>query len=364
GQPTIARFHDGDWYMIFGNGYDSVNGDAVLYMYNINTKTLLKFDTKVGTSGVSGTTTSNGMSTPVPVDYNGDRVTDAIYAGDLQGNLWKVDVSSSDPANWKFALTTSGNPTPLFTATDSSNNAQPITDRPQVGLDSSGRVMVYFGTGTYYQVGDNAVPNNPPVQSFYGIVDNQSGSSSNVVTRSELLQQSIIGTATVNGTTYRITSDNKMTSGQMGWYMDLDYPSADGERVVSPGILTGGRIIFTTVIPQGDACEYGGTSWLMELDSSTGSRLTTESPFDLNGDNKVDSSDLVTITNSDGTTSQVAVGGKQSNVGIIQTPGIITAGQLQYKYYSGSTGKIGETVESASSDQGGRLSWQQLLPKQ
>jgi type IV pilus assembly protein PilY1 len=92
--------------------------------------------------------------------------------------------------------------------------------------------------------------------------------------------------------------------------------------------------------------------------------LTNESPFDLDGNNKIDNSDLVTITNPDGTTSVVAVSGKQSNVGIIQTPGIISAGEIQYKYYSGSTGKIGETVESASSSQGGRLSWQQLLPKQ
>lgn len=381
GQPTIARFHDGDWYMIFGNGYNSTNGDAVLYMYNINTKTLRKFDTKVGTSGVSGTGTPNGLSSPIPVDYNNDRITDAIYAGDLQGNLWKLDVSSSNSANWGFALKTgdspSGNPVPLFQAHDDSGNLQPITERPQVGLDNTGRVMVYFGTGTYYQVGDNTVPSNPAIQSFYGIVDTQSGKvATNVVTRStdpatnQLLQQTILSQQTVSGTPYRITSDNQMTSGQEGWYIDLYYKDASnnvtdpGERVVSEAVLSGGRIIFTTVIPEGDACQYGGTSWLMEMDSSTGSRLTNESPFDLDGNNKIDNSDLVTITNPDGTTSVVAVSGKQSNVGIIQTPGIISAGEIQYKYYSGSTGKIGETVESASSSQGGRLSWQQLLPKQ
>ncbi|MGH8370317.1 MAG: pilus assembly protein, partial [Gammaproteobacteria bacterium] len=145
GQPTIARFHDGDWYMIFGNGYSSPNGHAVLYMYNLNTKTLLKFDT-----GVGSTTSPNGMSTPVPIDFNADRVTDAIYVGDLQGNLWKIDVSSSTPGSggavlakvnqWGFAYSSGTSPAALFHAEDDSSNDQPITSRPQVARDTLGRV--------------------------------------------------------------------------------------------------------------------------------------------------------------------------------------------------------------------------------
>jgi len=46
-------------------------------------------------------------------------------------------------------------------------------------------------------------------------------------------------------------------------------------------------------------------------------------------------------------------------VGIIQTPAIISAGELQYKYFSGSSGNRSMVVESGGSS-GGRLSWQQL----
>ena len=38
-------------------------------------------------TGVGG---DNGLSSPTPVDVDGDRITDYIYAGDLQGNMWKI----------------------------------------------------------------------------------------------------------------------------------------------------------------------------------------------------------------------------------------------------------------------------------
>ncbi|HEX7964782.1 MAG TPA: PilC/PilY family type IV pilus protein [Gammaproteobacteria bacterium] len=354
GQPTIARMHDGKWYVIFGNGYNSPNQHAVIYMYRISDGTLLKFDSKVG--GI------NGMSTPNPVDYNGDRITDAVYAGDLLGNVWKLDTSDANPSNWTYATYGTGGPAPLFTAVDANSNVQPITERLQVGKNSAGQVMVFFGTGTYFLTGDNAVPSNPPVQAFYGIIDDKGNTAADQVQQSALLQQTVLQEKTVNGTPLRITSTNPMTSDNQGWYINLDYPKAQGERVVSDAVLDNGRVIFTTVIPQGTACQYGGISWLMELDIDNGGRLDV-SPFDTNGDGKVDGNDFVSVDLVDdkGNTVTVSVpaSGKQSNVGIIKTPGIISAGTLEYKYYSGSTGAIGMTVESANSS-GGRQSWQQL----
>ncbi|HSN18544.1 MAG TPA: PilC/PilY family type IV pilus protein [Gammaproteobacteria bacterium] len=354
GQPSIARMHDGDWYMIWGNGVNSTNQRAVLYMYNINTGSLLTFDSKSGSS-----TSPNGMFSPAPVDYDGDRIADAIYAGDLLGHMWKIDVSSTNSSQWDFSFKSGSTPQALFTATDANGNVQPITDRPQVGLSSTGSVMVYFGTGTYFQTGDNSVAANPPVMSFYGIIDD----ATNQVLRSNLLQQSIVLENSVNGTNFRVTTAYTLSSTQQGWYLDLNYPTAQGERVVSNPVLDNGRVIFTTLIPQGNACEYGGISWLMELNGDTGGQLTV-SPFDVNGDGKVNTNDYVTVTYTDpktgqSVTSSVPVSGKQSDVGIIQTPGIISAGELEYKYYSGSSGKIGMTVESTTAT-GGRLSWQQL----
>lgn len=373
-EPTIVRMHDGDWYALFGNGYNSTNQQAVIYLYNINTKTLYKYSTGIGSS-----TSPNGMSSPSPVDYNGDRITDAIYAGDLLGNLWKLDVSGSTPSSWKF--TTYGNSvaTPLFTGHDSSGNVQPITVRPQVGLNASGQVMIYFGTGTYFLTGDNTVNSNPPVMSFYGIIDDKGNAAADQVKgssntdRSELLQQFIVATTlnTTSGNTFRTNTAYTMTSSDRGWFFDLETPStttpttwtAQGERAVSDAVLDLGRVVFTTLIPQGNACAFGGQSFLMEVDMNSGGNLPA-SPFDTNGNGVVNNADLMQVTYTDPATNQkvtktVAVSGQQSNVGIIKTPGIITSGQLQYKYYSGSTGSIGMTTESGSSSSQ-RVSWQEL----
>ncbi|MFI4967757.1 MAG: pilus assembly protein [Gammaproteobacteria bacterium] len=357
GQGTIVRLHDGDWYVMFGNGYNSTNQHAVLYLYNIRTKTIKKFDTLVGSIA-----SPNGMSAPAPADYDGDRITDAVYAGDLRGNVWKIDVSNTDNTKWGFTFTSSGNPAPLFTAKDSSGNVQPITDRLQVGLSKVGDVMVFFGTGTYFLTGDNTVGSTPPVQSFYGIIDDRGTASADQVSRSNLLQQFIVGESTVLGRNFRTTTAYSMTTGQQGWYVDLNFPSALGERVVSDPALDFTRIIFTTLIPQGNACQFGGTSWLMELDSTTGAQLTAS--LDTNGDGTVNSNDYVTVTYTDpktghSVTTTSAVAGEQSNVGIIKTPGIISNGGTDYLIASGSTGGKGEFKQKGASPDS-RLSWQQL----
>ena len=51
-------------------------------------------------------TWDNGLSTPTFVDIDADRIVDYAYAGDLYGNMWKFDLRSADPANWKVAYGT------------------------------------------------------------------------------------------------------------------------------------------------------------------------------------------------------------------------------------------------------------------
>ena len=320
------------------------------------------------------------------MDKNNDKMVDAIYAGDLLGNLWKFDVSSSTPGNWKIAYGSTSAPAPLFVAcTDSSNcnsTRQPITAKPQVGnvgslqtvSGSPSGVMVYFGTGKYFEdVIDNDV-SNAQTQSFYGIWDNNA-----VVSRSNLQQQSIIAEVISGGFNLRATTDTSVNyPTQKGWYMDLLEPSAtasNGERVVSAPLLRDGRIIFVTLIPIPplstiDICGTGSgvTSWLMELDGVTGKRLPATgggAPWDINGDGVINASDLITVNGQ-----PIAPSGKQSTVGGVKTPGVVRNGQLEYKYTSGTQeAKLEVTTEKGGGGGGGgggsstsgRQSWRQLF---
>lgn len=216
--------------------------------------------------------------------------------------------------------------------------------------------MVYFGTGKYFEVSDGTVPPSPQIQSFYGVRDEGTA----VTGRSSLQSQTILFEGSVtfgaNSEDVRAISSNTVNyATKKGWYLDLAYSgTATAERVVSYALLRHGRVIFTTLIPSQNPCDSGGSSWLMELDAVSGGRLAY-TVLDMNDDGEFDSADYVTL--ADGTT--VPVSGNRSEEGIIRTPGIVSAGDREYKYASGSSGGVERTVEKGDPD-AGRQSWRQL----
>ncbi|WP_131780981.1 pilus assembly protein [Legionella gresilensis] len=362
GQASIVRLANGQWAAIFGNGYNntysdsnvSSTGNAVIYVVNIDTGAIIKkFDTKVGmSSDPLNLARPNGMSSPTVVDTDGNMIADLIYAGDLFGNVWKIDISSANPSLWDFSFKNgSGNPAPFFVAKDSTGKRQPITTRPTVSRVnfSTGGLQIYIGTGKYIE---NADKTDLSIQSIYALRDD----TNTVITgREQLLQQTIIA----EQTNLRITSDNAITN-QRGWYMDLIYNGqAQGERTISDMIYLNGRIIFTTVIPNTDPCDYGGTSWLMELNANTGGRLNFN-VFDLNQDGQFNSADGVTITTQDGQQLSTTASGLKSEVGLTATPAILNAGSKEYKYLAGTSGSMQKVNENPGQQAYGRQSWRQL----
>ena len=148
--------------------------------------------------------------------------------------------------------------------------------------------------------------------------------------------------------------------------MDLlspNTPTFRGEMQVSDSVLRNGRIVFTTLIPDADPCSAGGTSWLMEMDALSGSRLL-DSPFDNNRDGQFTSADFVSVT-IDGVPMTIPVSGMQSEVGIAQQPGILSGDSLEFKYLSGTTANAsGSNIQIAVENPGpnarGRQSWRQI----
>lgn len=362
GVPVIARTQNDTWVAIFGNGYDSNSGRAALYVVNAATGHLIK---KIPTAA---TDTGNGLSAPAVIVDANRRVT-MVYAGDLKGNLWKFDLNNSNDDNWGVAYSSgSGNSAvaaPLFTARNAAGQVQPITSGLEVGSHPSGGLMVYFGTGKYFENSDNVVGASPQIQSFYGIWDkscntgncaDMTGGRITSTNRSLLQVQSITHEVTDTNADYRVTTTNTVDwTAKRGWYMNLVPPSgtAQGERAVSLPLLRAGRIIFPTVIPSTDPCLAGGNSWLMELDAFSGGRLNY-AVFDKNDDGNFNAGDKVACE-----AETCDASGRKSSEGIIKTPGIISAGETEYKYAGGSSGNILVVKEKGSLKEG-RMSWRQL----
>ena len=348
----IAKMANGKWAVIFGNGYNnteadghaSTTGHAYLYILFIEdgvdgTWTLgtdyIKLDT-----GVGSVLTPNGMATPNPIDTDGDGDIDLIYAGDLQGNLWKFDVSNAATHNWENPISGSH---PLFKSQN-----QPITSIPLVTGHPDGGYMIGFGTGKYMELTDITSTGG---QTFYALRDDgTSNIKINGRAFGQLVEQTIERTKAINGDMYRFTSDHPIDfTNKKGWFMDLP---ESGERIDVNPIIRDGRFIFITRTPSSAMCDAGGSSWLMELNYLTGGRLDI-SPFDITGDSKIDQNDI-----DGGQTPS----GLQIIGGMVATPTPIdtAAPTIEYKVLVDTSGEIQSIAESKKPTYKGRISWREL----
>lgn len=332
----IVRMNDGKWAAIVGNGYNnteadgnaSTTGHAVLYILYLNGPTggtwtqgtdYIKITTNSGTPG-----SPNGLSTPRPFDENGDGKVDSIYAGDLNGNLWKFDVAGATSSTW--AMGNAG--LPVFTAVRG-GVPQPITSTPVVLRHPLGGNFITFGTGKFIETADAAGPFT--TQSLYGVYDNPPGGT---VALGSLVQQTITDTVQglqpdpnnpgqfiVSGITFRTGSSNPVdyTAGDKGWYMDLP---ATGETVPFNPLPTGGQVLYNTVIPSTNPCEFGGESFIMALNPFTGAASSLGN-FDTDNDGNF--SGPQTVQNSSGAQVAAAPIGVKSTVGITPTPNVMGA---------------------------------------
>ena len=322
--PAIARISQQNsgspgFAVFFGNGYDSPSSHAILYAVNAQTGAeIAKIDLCAQVAGACSSSLADGLSSVVAANSDGilGAPVDHVFAGDLQGNLWSINVSNPSPSKWTVRL--------LFKAADASGNPQSITTAPGVTLNPSYPnqlgLMVNFGTGQLLASSDLG---STQTQSFYGVWDRPTSltptlsPSNTTFNRSNLQQQTLttLTVSTVNGPQLvRTVTDNcayySVPSGflpsgctqltnppaqaQVGWYMDLP---ATGERVVTDPRIENGGVVFTTNAPSSASstqCTIGFTSFLMDVNYVNGGSFS-QPELDINGDGLINSGDQVTV---------------------------------------------------------------------
>jgi type IV pilus assembly protein PilY1 len=262
GTPVIRRLHNGMWAVIFGNGYGSASGDAGIFVMTIDqttgAKTFYYFST-----GESGR--NDGIAYPSAADFDGDHITDFVYAGDLLGNVWRLNLTSSDPANWHMTST------PVFT--DPAGN--PITTKITVSFtppsQGTPRVILNFGTGRKTPLTlTSASQYATGTQHLYGIWDSNMASWNALnsvvyasvsspptsIPLSSLQQQTLTFNSTtgvLDGTSNTICwadQTNCSSTPQYGWYVAL--PGANEQVIYNP-LTYGSAFIVNTTIPPNDS---------------------------------------------------------------------------------------------------------------
>ena len=160
----ITRLNNGRWAALMGNGVNSRDERAVLLIqYLDGDRALLKLP--VGSvAHPLPEASGNGLSNPLPIDFNGDGQVDVVYAGDQLGQLWKFDLSAPSAQDWQQAAPDR----PIFVAEDAQGRRQPITAAPVWLPHPYGGVMLGFGTGRLLTPGDRR---HAGVQTLYGLWD-------------------------------------------------------------------------------------------------------------------------------------------------------------------------------------------------
>lgn len=340
GTPQITTLEDGSAVVIFGNGYASASGKSVLFVAELATGAIMHaFEVDAGGN--------NGMSSPALWDNDLNGRTDAVYAGDLQGNVWKFDLSGTASANWKVAF----GGEPLFVARDPDANRQPITAELLVAQDPDvavSPVYVFFGTGSYIFASD---PDSKQIQTWYGVTDGDvriSGRAQLAERAFELMESLYDKPARVSAE----AQDGDM-EGKRGWFLDLIEPGlpASGERIVSAPFIAESLetvLLISSQIPlaNDDPCEPQGRGYLNFVNAFTGGRIK-EPPLDLNHDGVFDNKDNLkdkVVTSYD---FGVGPGGNIRKVG--------------ERIFFGGTDGLAAVGLNPKSVRTGRISWREIV---
>ncbi|EMT9727653.1 pilus assembly/adherence protein PilC, partial [Neisseria gonorrhoeae] len=253
GTPQIGKIRNGKYAAFLASGYaakDIVSGDntTALYVYDLGNGggSLIK---KIEAPGGKG-----GLSSPTLVDKDLDGTVDIAYAGDRGGNMYRFDLSDSDPNKWSAKA--------IFEGT------KPITSAPAVSRLADKRVVI-FGTGSDLSEDDVL---NTDEQYIYGIFDDDEGTVKVTVqngTGGGLLEQTL---TKENNTLF--LSNNKASGGSAdkGWVVKLK----EGERVtVKPIVVL--RTAFVTIRSYTGADKCGAETAILGINTADGGALTPRS---------------------------------------------------------------------------------------
>ncbi|EMU3548786.1 pilus assembly/adherence protein PilC [Neisseria gonorrhoeae] len=252
GTPQIGKTRSGKYAAFLASGYaakDIGSGDnkTALYVYDLNNTLgtpIAKIEVKDG---------KGGLSSPTLVDKDLDGTVDIAYAGDRGGNMYRFDLSNSDPNKWSAKA--------IFEGT------KPITSAPAVSRLKDKRVVI-FGTGSDLTEDDVL---DTKEQYIYGIFDDDKGTGTVKVTVQNgtaggLLEQNLMQE---NKTLFL----NKRSdgSGSKGWAVKL----TGGQRVtVKPTVVL--RTAFVTIRKYNDG-GCGAETAILGINTADGGALTPRS---------------------------------------------------------------------------------------
>ncbi|HFB8526459.1 TPA: pilus assembly/adherence protein PilC [Neisseria gonorrhoeae] len=255
GTPQIGKTQNGKYAAFLASGYaakDIVSSDntTALYVYDLGngSGSLIK---KIEAPGGKG-----GLSSPTLVDKDLDGIVDIAYAGDRGGNMYRFDLSDSNPSKWSVSTIFEGQ--------------RPITSAPAVSRLADKRVVI-FGTGSDLSEEDVVGTDQ---QYIYGIFDDDKGTGTVKVTVQNGTGGGLLEQVLSEENKILFLTNNKASGGSngKGWVVKLK----EGGRVtVKPTVVL--RTAFVTIrsYTGNDKCD--AQTAILGINTADGGALTPRS---------------------------------------------------------------------------------------
>jgi type IV pilus assembly protein PilY1 len=291
----------GTWAVVASSGYfpNTTSGDPAatdpgasqtsLFVIDLATGALIK-EIHTAQNNQNAKVTSYGLSTPAAFDIGNNQITSVVVAGDLAGNLWRFDISDTNPNNWSVDLMfQTYNPAVAATI-----GTRPISTMPVALHDTTSTTPVWiFGTGKYLGKCDattstltsgqsNCGPDSSAAtQSLYGIFDYGTNAPQYPVNTNGpnnagggvLIQQALNETGNVRSIVANSVAPSPASNG--GWQIPLNLAGEPGERVVTTitPVFDSNSFFATTLIPGGNPCQPALSGALLLLNGATGATV-------------------------------------------------------------------------------------------
>lgn len=254
GTPQIGKIRNGKYAAFLASGYaakDIGSGDntTALYVYDLK-DTLGTPIAKIEAPGGKG-----GLSSPTLVDKDLDGTVDIAYAGDRGGNMYRFDLSDSNPDKWSVRT--------IFQGT------KPITSAPAVSRLADKRVVI-FGTGSDLSEQDVL---DTEEQYIYGIFDDDT-EAGNVKVDPKGLGGGLLEQVLSEENKILFLTNNKASGGSngKGWVVKLK----EGQRVtVKPTVVL--RTAFVTIRSYTGNDKCGAQTAILGINTADGGALTPRS---------------------------------------------------------------------------------------
>lgn len=274
GEPIVTKTVKYGWVVIFPSGYN--NSDGKGYFLFVNPRTGALLETVTTGSGTPAASAGLAHANAFVLDAS-DGTADALYAGDLLGNLWRVDLTATTGPYQSLNSTLPPNPVKLAVLTDASTagNPQPVTSRPAIEVHpATKKRFVMVGTGRLLDDSDIASTQG---QTFYAIVDGTNAQFARLPPSALTFpyrRRDLANNANaLNGVNFDATT-------QAGWYEELGVDTGTpavaangtnppvpaipatgrGWRVTGDATTFSGSVAFGATVPNGNACLPSGNS--------------------------------------------------------------------------------------------------------